>query len=298
VATPGVITIALPPSHNSTELGRQLQKAGYLLSYNSDYLRQRNWIQICLMGEFSPEKLESLTTWLVKNALPTPATPPVRAAVASLLLGGILLTFCLDRPPALPAVTILPPGPLVAKSGRVPDRWIPAKWTWLQKTCLFVFGPPRQVGFSTEFIEASESVPSIVAHNSLGPPQAESNGLAVWILPGDVLVQPGGASSIMSAPRILTVDAGLSVVISSAFRAELFPQMNNGTVDLSTRLIVSSAMQTNFVAAVRAQLPYGKALFLLDVRHPESASNRQEFLITADEYDAKGNKLNPPTPPR
>jgi aspartate aminotransferase-like enzyme len=82
-ATPGVVTIALPPSHNSTQLGQQLQKAGYLLSYNSDYLRQRNWIQICLMGEFSPEKLESLTTWLVKNALPTPATPPVRAAVAS-----------------------------------------------------------------------------------------------------------------------------------------------------------------------------------------------------------------------
>jgi aspartate aminotransferase-like enzyme len=82
VATPGVVTIALPPNHNSTELGRQLQKAGYLLSYNSDYLRQRNWIQICLMGEFSPEKLESLTSWMVKNALPVPAALPARAAVA------------------------------------------------------------------------------------------------------------------------------------------------------------------------------------------------------------------------
>jgi len=28
VVTPGVITIALPPSQNSTELGQQLQKAG------------------------------------------------------------------------------------------------------------------------------------------------------------------------------------------------------------------------------------------------------------------------------
>jgi aspartate aminotransferase-like enzyme len=84
IATPGVVTIALPPGQNSAQLGQQLQKAGYLLSYNSDYLRQRNWIQICLMGEFSPDKLESLTSWLGKNAAPaaTVATP-ARAAVAS-----------------------------------------------------------------------------------------------------------------------------------------------------------------------------------------------------------------------
>jgi aspartate aminotransferase-like enzyme len=89
VATPGVITIALPPSQNSAELGQQLQKAGYLLSYNSDYLRQRNWIQICLMGEFSAEKLESLTAWLGKNAAPPSTTPqppsaqPSKAGVSS-----------------------------------------------------------------------------------------------------------------------------------------------------------------------------------------------------------------------
>jgi len=82
-AMPGVVSIALPPSQSSAELGQQLQKAGFLLSYNSDYLRQRNWIQICLMGEFSPDKLESLTSWLGKNAAPAPATAPSRAAVAS-----------------------------------------------------------------------------------------------------------------------------------------------------------------------------------------------------------------------
>jgi len=78
-ATPGVITIALPPDWSSAELGQQLQKAGYLLSFNSDYLRQRNWIQICLMGEFSPEKLESMTAWLGQNTTLTREVPPAQA---------------------------------------------------------------------------------------------------------------------------------------------------------------------------------------------------------------------------
>ena len=81
-ATPGVITIALPPDRNSAELGRQLQNAGYLLSYNSDYLRQRNWIQICLMGECSPEKVESLADWLGKNTASTRAVPPAQVPMA------------------------------------------------------------------------------------------------------------------------------------------------------------------------------------------------------------------------
>jgi aspartate aminotransferase-like enzyme len=81
-ATPGVVTIALPPGQNSTHLGQELQKAGYLLSYNSDYIRQRNWIQICLMGEYCPEKLEALTSWLVKNAQAAPETAPVPVPAA------------------------------------------------------------------------------------------------------------------------------------------------------------------------------------------------------------------------
>jgi aspartate aminotransferase-like enzyme len=86
-ATPGVVTIALPPSQNSIQLGQQLQKAGYLLSYNSDYLRQQNWLQICLMGEFSPEKLESLTSWLAGNAAPAQKSPPTRPALATYSTG-------------------------------------------------------------------------------------------------------------------------------------------------------------------------------------------------------------------
>jgi aspartate aminotransferase-like enzyme len=59
-ASPAVITIALPPEASSRGIGLRLKKAGYLLSYNSAYLLQRNWIQICLMGEWSREHLESL----------------------------------------------------------------------------------------------------------------------------------------------------------------------------------------------------------------------------------------------
>ncbi len=58
--SPAVVTIALPPSLNSVRIGSLMQESGYLLSYNSDYLRGRNWIQICLMGECAREKVVSL----------------------------------------------------------------------------------------------------------------------------------------------------------------------------------------------------------------------------------------------
>jgi len=58
--SPAVITIALPDSMNSVKIGNLIQESGYLLSYNSEYLKQRNWIQICMMGESAQEKLVSL----------------------------------------------------------------------------------------------------------------------------------------------------------------------------------------------------------------------------------------------
>jgi len=59
-ASPAVVTIALPRELSSQAIGAQLRNAGYLLSYNSGYLLQRNWIQICLMGEWSRPHLEAL----------------------------------------------------------------------------------------------------------------------------------------------------------------------------------------------------------------------------------------------
>lgn len=59
-ASPAVVSIALPAEINSKSIGLQLKKAGFLLSYNSEYLLKRNWIQICLMGEWSRENLLTL----------------------------------------------------------------------------------------------------------------------------------------------------------------------------------------------------------------------------------------------
>ena len=62
--SPAVITIALPPEMSSLKIGEAMQEAGYLLSYNSGYLRWRNWIQICLMGECPREKVVSVVNAL------------------------------------------------------------------------------------------------------------------------------------------------------------------------------------------------------------------------------------------
>jgi len=56
-ASPAVFTIVLPRHIPSRRVARQMQKAGYLLSYGSEYLLRRNWIQICLMGEYSRDDL-------------------------------------------------------------------------------------------------------------------------------------------------------------------------------------------------------------------------------------------------
>jgi aspartate aminotransferase-like enzyme len=60
VASPAVVTLALPQTMNSVKTGDLIQESGYLVSYNSEYLKKRNWIQVCLMGECRREKLVSL----------------------------------------------------------------------------------------------------------------------------------------------------------------------------------------------------------------------------------------------
>jgi aspartate aminotransferase-like enzyme len=60
VTSPAVVTIALPGALDSAKIGQLMNEAGYLISCNSDYLRQRNWIQVCLMGECTREKIVSL----------------------------------------------------------------------------------------------------------------------------------------------------------------------------------------------------------------------------------------------
>ncbi|HYG33687.1 MAG TPA: aminotransferase V, partial [Clostridia bacterium] len=64
VCSPAVITVALPPDLDSVKISNLIQEAGYLLSFNSEYLRSRNWIQICFMGECAKEKVVSLLSTL------------------------------------------------------------------------------------------------------------------------------------------------------------------------------------------------------------------------------------------
>lgn len=74
-ASPAVVTLALPPTLDSHALGRRLEQAGYLLSYGSEYLLRRNWIQICLMGCFAEETLDTLVRELRCAADAITATP-------------------------------------------------------------------------------------------------------------------------------------------------------------------------------------------------------------------------------
>jgi aspartate aminotransferase-like enzyme len=77
VTSPAIVTIALSPQLNSIAIGNLLQESGYLLSCHSEYLRRRNWIQICLMGECAKDKLVSLLNVLKRACFPRrPAGSP------------------------------------------------------------------------------------------------------------------------------------------------------------------------------------------------------------------------------
>jgi aspartate aminotransferase-like enzyme len=84
--SPAVVTVALPPRVDSEKAGESIEQAGYLLSYQSGYLRARNWIQICLMGECTLEKVQSLLNVLKRlshhHQLAPPRVAPENAASA------------------------------------------------------------------------------------------------------------------------------------------------------------------------------------------------------------------------
>ena len=71
-SAPGIITIALPRTLCSGSIGTLLEQQGYLLAAHSEYLRERNWIQISLMSQPSPTQLDSVVRalcGLCSNAL-------------------------------------------------------------------------------------------------------------------------------------------------------------------------------------------------------------------------------------
>lgn len=53
VATPAVVTLALPADRPAAELADHLRHHGLVVAYQSEYLAQRNWLQVSLMGHDS-----------------------------------------------------------------------------------------------------------------------------------------------------------------------------------------------------------------------------------------------------
>jgi aspartate aminotransferase-like enzyme/predicted N-acetyltransferase YhbS len=57
IASAVVQTIVLPATSCARSMGEALREEGWLVSFESDYLRTRNWLQLCLMGENDPASI-------------------------------------------------------------------------------------------------------------------------------------------------------------------------------------------------------------------------------------------------
>lgn len=79
-ALPGVITLALPSTLSSVGIGEELDRRGLQLSYRSEYLIRRNWIQICLMGEITAAQADAAVQGLLGVLRRSPTQAPVGAA--------------------------------------------------------------------------------------------------------------------------------------------------------------------------------------------------------------------------
>jgi aspartate aminotransferase-like enzyme len=66
-AAPGIVTVALAADVSATEVATELSKQGVHIAYQSEYLLQRNWVQICLMGEFDAGLLARLPGMLARQ---------------------------------------------------------------------------------------------------------------------------------------------------------------------------------------------------------------------------------------
>ena len=66
-AAPGIITVAIPDDVSAVEVAVALSRQGIEIASRSRYLQQRNWLQICLMGEFDEAALNLLPGALAKE---------------------------------------------------------------------------------------------------------------------------------------------------------------------------------------------------------------------------------------
>lgn len=77
LTSPAVVTVALADPLSTEKVGRRLEEAGFQLSYRSDYLRMRNWLQICLMGECTRRDLTRMLEALTALCNPCPGSQPL-----------------------------------------------------------------------------------------------------------------------------------------------------------------------------------------------------------------------------
>jgi aspartate aminotransferase-like enzyme len=85
-ATPGITTVALSADVSATDVATELSKQGLHIAHQSDYLKRRNWVQICLMGEFDEAVLRRLPGLLAGQVAKSRAATSV-AGVASAAVG-------------------------------------------------------------------------------------------------------------------------------------------------------------------------------------------------------------------
>jgi aspartate aminotransferase-like enzyme len=77
-ASPIVHTIPLPPTVSAQQVGLTLRQQQWHVGFESAYLRARNWLQLCLMGEYEDAALRALP-----NAVSSAITHANRSASAS-----------------------------------------------------------------------------------------------------------------------------------------------------------------------------------------------------------------------
>jgi aspartate aminotransferase-like enzyme len=59
-STPAVVTVALTNGFRAAAIGERLGREGLLIAHHSEYLAERNWFQVSLMGHRSVEPVECL----------------------------------------------------------------------------------------------------------------------------------------------------------------------------------------------------------------------------------------------
>jgi aspartate aminotransferase-like enzyme len=79
-AASGIVTIALPSSVDSSQVGQHLRDAGIEIGFESEYLRRRNWIQVALMGHYPRAMLKQIPALIREIAEQASGLPTKRRA--------------------------------------------------------------------------------------------------------------------------------------------------------------------------------------------------------------------------